>query len=86
MSFDHPVVREYLTVLLYGLPVILILGKFFFGSWAGFFECVQFMLMPDLLSLLRGEWGQDQWASLKLLVFLALCAGAVFSAHRFFYG
>lgn len=86
MSFDDPVVMEYLTVLMYGLPVILMVGKLFFGSWAGFFECLHYLLMPDLLSLLRGEWGHDQWSTFKLFLFLALCAGAVFSAHGYFYG
>ncbi len=86
MPFDDPVVREYLTVLMYGLPILLMVGRLFFGSWAGFFECLRFLLMPDLVSLLRGEWGADQWATFKLFVFIALCAGAVFSAHRFFYG
>jgi hypothetical protein len=86
MPFDDPVVREYLTVLMYGLPVLLMVGRLFFGSWAGFFECLRFLLMPDLVSLLRGEWGADQWATFKLFLFIALCAGAVFSAHGYFYG
>jgi hypothetical protein len=86
MPLDDPVVREYLTVLMYGLPILLMVGRLFFGSWAGFFECLRFLLMPDLVSLLRGEWGADQWATFKLFLFIALCAGAVFSAHGYFYG
>ena len=86
MSFDEIPVREYLTVILYGLPVMLIVGKVFFGSWSGFFECFRFLFMPDLVSLLRGQWGEDQWATFKLFVFLAMCAWAVYSAHRHFYG
>ena len=85
MIHDDPVVREYLQVLAYGLPAILMVGKLFFGSWSGFFESLRFLLMPDVVSILRGEWGEDQWATAKLFLFLALCAGAVYSAHGYFF-
>jgi hypothetical protein len=86
MSFNEPVVREYLTVLLYGLPVILMVGRIFFGSWSGLFESLRFLLIPDLISLLRGQWNQDAWATTKTIVFVATSAFAVYSAHRHFYG
>lgn len=79
------VVREYLQVFVYGLPLLLMMGKLFFGSWSGFLESVRFMLTPDILSILRGEWGADQWASVKLILFFALGAGAAYSAHRYFF-
>jgi hypothetical protein len=41
--------------------------------------------MPDIVSILRGEWSADQWATAKLLVFLAITVGAVYSAHRHFF-
>lgn len=77
--------REYLTIILYGLPVFLMAGKLFFGSIAGFFDCLRWLLMPDIISLLRGQWGEDQWATLKICVYLAMCAGGVYSAHQHFY-
>ena len=80
-----PMVREYLQVLVLGLPFILMMGKLFFGSWAGFFECLRFLLTPDIVSILRGEWGTDQWGTAKLLLFLAITAGAVYSAHLHFF-
>lgn len=77
--------HEYLTIFLYGLPVLLIVGKLFFGSISGFLDCVRLALTPDVISLLRGEWGEDQWASVKVFVYLALCAGGMYSAHLHFY-
>ncbi|RYX80155.1 hypothetical protein EON83_29850 [bacterium] len=68
-----------------GLPAILALGKILFGSWHGFFESLRFLLVPDIISILRGEWTEDQWATLKLFVFLFLCGGALYSAHRHFF-
>lgn len=82
---SDPIVREYLQVIVYGLPAILMMGKLFFGSWTGFRESVRFLLTPDLVSILRGEWGADQWATARIVLFLALTAGAVYSAHRFFF-
>ena len=84
-ALGDPVVREYLTVIFWGLPVILMMGRLFFGSWSGFFETVRFLLTPDIVSILRGEWGADQRATAKLLLFLAMTAGAVYSAHSHFF-
>ncbi len=77
--------REYLTIFFYGLPVFVIVGKLFFGSIAGFFDCLRWLLMPDLVSLLRGQWGEDQWATAKIFIYLALGGFAMYSAHQHFY-
>ena len=78
-------IRQYLILLACNLPFILLLGKLLFGSWHGFGEAVRYALMPDIFSILRGEWLEDAWATLKLLVFLAVCAAGLFFAHRFFF-
>ena len=80
-----PFIRQYLILLACNLPFILLLGKLLFGSWHGFGEAVRYALMPDIFSILRGEWLEDAWATLKLLVFLAVCAAGLFFAHRFFF-
>ena len=84
-----PFIRQclyaHLILLACSLPFILLLGKLLFGSWHGFWEAVRYALMPDIFSMLRGEWLEDAWATLKLLVFLAVCAAGLFFAHRFFF-
>ena len=82
----NPLVREYLLVFVCGLPFILAAGRLAFGSWSGFFEGVRFLLTPDFISMLRGEWGEDQFATAKILLFVFVCGLAVYSAHRYFFG
>ncbi len=66
-------------------PVYLGLGALLFGDWGSFFDCLRFWFTPDWISLLRGEWGEDRWAELKLFVFGALCVGVVYGEHQFFF-
>jgi hypothetical protein len=68
------------------IPVYIGLGSAFFGDFSGFFECIRFWLTPDWVSLFRGEYWEDNWAELKLFVFIALCALLVFWEYRFFFG
>lgn len=77
--------HEYLILLVCGLPFMLILGKLLFGSWQGFWEALRFTLTPDIVSILRGEWLEDQWASLKLIVFFVLCTAMLMLAHQQFF-
>lgn len=77
--------HEYLILLLCGLPFMLMLGKLLFGSWQGFWEAWRFTLTPDIFSILRGEGLEDAWSTLKLLVFLLLCAAALYFAHAHFF-
>ena len=85
-ALDEATIHQYIKLSVLGLPFILVMGKLFFGSWGGFFDSIRYLLMPDIVSMLRGEWGEDTWASFKLLLFIALCAGALYSAHRHFFG
>lgn len=72
---DIALVAPILAIL--NIPLYLWLGKWIFGDWDGFWECIRFWLIPDLWSLFRGEWLEDQWAQMKLGFFVVLCAGAV---------
>jgi hypothetical protein len=36
--------------------------------------------------MIRGELIDDWWGTLKLFVFVALCFGAVYGEHEFFFG
>ncbi|MDB9314819.1 hypothetical protein PN462_17025 [Spirulina sp. CS-785/01] len=54
--------------ILAGILVLILLFKPFFGDGDGFWECVRFSFIPDIISCLRGEWARDWWAELKLNV------------------
>jgi hypothetical protein len=58
-----------------GIVVLVSLFKPFFDDLSGFLECVRFWFTPDIISMFRGEWGDDWLAELKLGVWLA-CGGA----------
>ena len=78
-------VREYAILFVGGLPIMLILGKLFFGSWADFFDALRLALTPDIISCLRGEGLEDLWATCKLLLFVLLCGATLFFAHAHFF-
>lgn len=63
-------------------PAYLLVGRLFFDDWADFLGCVRFLLTPDIVSMFRGEWHDDQWSTLRLLVFVALCAAIVYGEYH----
>jgi len=68
-----------ITVLIVlNIPVYLLIGWVLFSDWGEFWECVRFWLTPDVISLFRGEWGEDWWAEMKLGVFSLACAACVY--------
>jgi len=71
-----------------GILVAWLLFGTFFGDFAGFLECARYWFTPDIISLFRGEWSEDWWASAKLSLYMALCAGsgisAYFALHKIF--
>jgi hypothetical protein len=65
------------VLALVNIPIYLILGKGFFGDLHGFLEALRFVLTPDWFSMFQGEWLNDQWQSIKFVVFVVMCIGAV---------
>lgn len=78
--------KSWVLLGILNIPVYLGLGKLIFDDWACFFESIGFWLTPDWISMLRGQWAEDWWGTLKLFVFLGLCAGVVYGEHQMFYG
>jgi len=37
-----------------------------------FIDCIKFWFTPDIVSMFRGQYWEDNWAELKLLLWLAL--------------
>lgn len=66
----------------------LLLGAVFFKAifkdFGGFLEACKYWLQPDIISAFKGEWNEDQWQSMKLLVFIFLTGGAYLAALAFF--
>ncbi len=52
--------------IIVGGGVMALLFKPFFGNSEELWRCVKFWLMPDIISLFRGEFCEDWWAETKL--------------------
>jgi hypothetical protein len=59
-----------------GIGTMVFLFKPFFGCSGGFLECLRYYFTPDVISLFRGQWGEDWWAETKLFVWVA-CGGVM---------
>ncbi len=69
------------VLALVNIPLYLFLGKMLFGNWDGFVEVIRYVIMPDILSLFKGEYLEDYWAELKFFCFIVLCIGCVFAEY-----
>ncbi len=62
------------------LPVTALVGsglfRLIFEDADDFWDCVKYSFTPDLVSMFRGEYGEDMMQSLKLSFFLLLTIGA----------
>lgn len=85
MAANHLVIIEYLILFFCGLPIMLLLGMIMFGSWRGLFEALRFLVVPDIVSLFRGEYFEDQLATVKLVAFVLIYAGGLFFAHHLYF-
>ena len=80
--------HEKLLVLLIivNVPVYYFSYKVIFGDLHELGRSIKFWLTPNIISWFRGEWSEDRWASLKLGLWLGVCAGAVFLEYKLFSG
>jgi len=68
----------WIILIVANIPLYWFVGWILFKDWGNFWDCVKFWLTPDIISAFRGEWIEDQWAQMKLFVWVTLCTGAVF--------
>jgi hypothetical protein len=55
-----------------GILVLWLLFEPIFGDMDGFWECVKFDFIPDIISLFRGQYWEDVKASFKLGIWFFL--------------
>lgn len=66
-----------LGLVVLNIPVYRWAWKWAFGDYREFVECLKYWFMPDVISMLRGEYWRDFWGETKLFLFLIVCVGAV---------
>lgn len=63
-------------LLLISIGLAFLMGaalyRLFFRDFADFIDCVRFWFQPDLISILRNEWQEDMWGTMKLGVWLCI--------------
>ena len=59
-------------------PLYYLGWRILFGNMDEFTRCLRYVFTPDIISLFRGRWGEDQWASLKFFLWIGACVGVVY--------
>lgn len=73
----------FITALFLAIPLYYMMWQLIFDSWDEFLESLRLFFQPDWFSLLRGEWQDDQWASIKILIFIILCLSMATTIYKF---
>jgi len=71
-----------LGLALVNIPLYIGIGWVFFDDWRGFWEAIRYWLTPDIVSMFRGEWGEDTWQEMKLFVFILVCVLCVVGEYQ----
>ena len=72
----------WIVLIALNLPLFGLLSGLFFRQ-EGMAGALKYWCMPDLVSLVRGEYIDDQWAEAKLLIYAIVCGLAIWSELGF---
>ncbi len=72
-----------IAAIVSGVLVLVFSFRFFFDCRDDFFDAIRHWFTPDIISMFRGEWAEDQWNELKLLGWMALGGLASYGAYTF---
>ena len=75
-------VLPWIVLIALNLPLFGLLSGIFFRQ-EGLTGAIRYWFMPDLVSLVRGEYIDDQWAEAKLLNYAIVCGLAIWSELGF---
>ena len=65
-----------IIIVLINIPVYPLIAKLFFGEqYEKFWENFRLWKQGDLVSLIKGEYVDDFWSEMKLIVFLIFLEG-----------
>ena len=63
-----------IVALILAVVAVLLVWKYFFSLFFAdakdFWECIRLSCTPDLISILKGEYFEDVWKSLKLSLYV----------------
>ena len=70
-----------ILAILGGSAVSYMLYKLLFDTLDEFMDCVRFWFTPDIISLFRGQYYEDAWAEMKLILWLAISIGSGYGIY-----
>lgn len=62
-------------------PVAVLFACLMFKDWEDFLQALKHIVQPDIISAFLGEWDEDMWNSLKILIIMVLWAVVALSVH-----
>lgn len=68
--------------ILAGLVSMGLLFPVFFRDMDAFLEALRHWFTPDIISLFQGEWFEDQWNELKILIWILMGVGVGIGAFQ----
>jgi hypothetical protein len=77
---DHPAMFR--NSLIISIPLCFVIARVIFEDWEGFWHSFRLSLQPDLISMFRGEWLEDQWQTIKFYIFLIVGAAVITGVYR----
>ncbi|WP_223787041.1 hypothetical protein [Marinicella meishanensis] len=73
----------YVLSILAGLTVMRFTFRWFFDDWQDLAENLRHWFTPEVISVMRGEWGDSLWAELRLFIWLGLGVLGGYGCYRF---
>lgn len=83
LLFDHvdkPVMLFW--ALIVAIPLYVFSAKIWFDDYDGFIDALTYWFQPQWLSMLKGEWHEDNWQSLKFMFFLLTCFCCLIGVYK----
>ena len=74
---------EILLSILAAVAALKFSFSWFFDDRDDLMESIRFWFTPDIISIFRGEFWQDEWSSFKLIIWLMIGIAIGFATHAF---
>lgn len=75
---------QLISAAIVGLITAALLFRPFFETREEFYDCVRFWFTPDFISMFRGLYLEEQWAELKLLVWIGASGLMGYGTYQLF--
>lgn len=68
--------------ILVGIVTAILMYKVIFSGEDDFFECIRYWFTPDIVSMFRGQYWDDNWAQLKFFIWLGVSVAVGYGVYN----